>query len=260
MFWFRDTVHGEGDPGGPGREVRVAFTDASLDLQGTRAGFADALGALEQATGVPFVRLNQVHGTTVLSATRPGPPPPAPPGEVPEADGLVTTTPGLGLMVRVADCVPVVLVDADSGVVGAAHAGRVGMTRGVVGTTVAQMRAQGANRLRAFLGPRICGACYEVPQALRAEVAAEHPETWSETSWGTPALDVAAGVRRQLEDYDVTVTDVGGCTLEDDRLHSYRRSGAGSGRLAGLVWLEPRPDEIEEAPQMQVASTTESRR
>ena len=79
-------------------------------------------------------------------------------------------------------------------------------------------------------------ATRSLPQ-LRDEIAALVPETWSTTSWGTPALDLGAGVRAQLERAGVEVVDVGGCTREDASLHSYRRDGAAAGRFAGLVWM-----------------------
>ncbi len=71
---------------------------------------------------------------------------------------------------------------------------------------------------------------------MRAEIAAVVPATRATTSWGTPALDLGAGVRAQLADAGVPVVEVGGCTREDDTLHSYRRDGAAAGRLAGVVW------------------------
>ena len=94
----------------------VAFTDSTLDLQGLRPAFENSLPELEEASGERVARLKQVHGDTVLVVDRPGP---EPTGQVPTADALVTTTPGLGLMVRVADCVPVVLADPRTGVLGA---------------------------------------------------------------------------------------------------------------------------------------------
>jgi len=76
-----------------------------------------------------------------------------------------------------------------------------------------------------------------VPAQLRDQVAAVVPATRSETSWGTPALDLGAGVAAQLAAAGVPAVLVDRCTLEDEQLHSYRRDGAGSGRLAGLVWI-----------------------
>ena len=227
MFGFRD--HREG-----GVRVDVAFTDASIDLQGLHPAFAAELPRLEEACGVRFARVNQVHGAEVLVASEPGP---APLQDVPTADALVTTTPRLGLMVRVADCVPVLLADPVRGVVGAVHAGRAGVVLGVVGRAVERMREAGAEELVAWVGPHVCGGCYEVPEQMRAEVVAEVAETWAVTRWGTPALDLGAGVRAQLAAAGIEAVSVDRCTREDPSLHSHRRDGAASGRLAGLVWM-----------------------
>jgi copper oxidase (laccase) domain-containing protein len=81
----------------------------------------------------------------------------------------------------------------------------------------------------------VCGRCYEVPPELQDEVAAVEPATRATTSWGTPALDVGAGVVAQLERGDVAVVDVSRCTLESPDLYSYRREGTRSGRQAGLI-------------------------
>jgi polyphenol oxidase len=229
MFAFRQSV--DVDPSDT--RVEVAFTDATLDLQGFKPGFEEALTAVERETGVRYARLSQVHGDEVIEVS--AGPLPGPDDEVPSGDALVTTAPGVGLMIRVADCVPVVL--AGAGVIGAVHAGRKGVALDVVTRTVERMRELGAVELRAWVGPHICGRCYEVPEQLRAEVAARVPATYAETSWGTPSLDLAAGVEAQLGAAGVEAERVGRCTLEDDRLHSYRRSGASSGRIAGLVWL-----------------------
>lgn len=228
VFAFRETTDLDPDPAS-GARVEVAFTDVSIDLA-EGDGLADALAALAEATGVPFVRLNQVHEATVVEVAGPG-------EVVPTADGQVATGRGVGLMVRVADCVPVVLADPAAGVIGVAHAGRRGVELDVVTRTVERMRALGATDLRAWVGPHICGRCYEVPAAMRDEVVARVPSTYAETSWGTPALDLGAGVGAQLAAAGVAVTEVPGCTLEDQRFHSYRRDGVAAGRFAGLVWV-----------------------
>ncbi|GAA1523412.1 polyphenol oxidase family protein [Nocardioides humi] len=227
MFAFRETA--DLDPGPDrGDRVEVAFTDASLDLR-EGDGLPGALAALTEAAGVPFARLNQVHGADVVEVGGPS-------DDLPTADGQVTAAAGVGLMVRVADCVPVVLADPAAGVVGVAHAGRRGVELDVVTRTVERMRALGASGVRAWVGPHICGRCYEVPATMRAEVAARVPATYAETGWGTPALDLGAGVAAQLAAAGVPVTEFAGCTREDESLHSHRRDGARSGRFAGLVW------------------------
>ncbi|WP_367921058.1 polyphenol oxidase family protein, partial [Nocardioides ginsengisoli] len=208
-----------------GGRVEVAFTDASLDLR-----HDDGVAALERAAGVAIARLHQVHGDAVAIVDGPS-------AAVPTADGQVTASRGVGLMVRVADCVPVVLADAAVGVLGAAHAGRRGVELDVVTRTVERMRELGATEVRGWIGPHVCGRCYEVPAAMRDEVAAAVPATYAETSWGTPALDLGAGVVAQLAAAGVPASVVPGCTLEDPTFHSYRRDGDAAGRFAGLVWL-----------------------
>ncbi len=176
--------------------------------------------------------LSQVHGRDVVVA-QPG-------AARPRADGIVSDRSDVTLLVRAADCVPVLLADPTSGVIGAAHAGRQGMALGVVPETVAALRRLGAEDLHAWIGPHVCGACYEVPAELRDEVAAVVPQAHATTSWGTPSVDLGAGIRAQLAVEGVQVHDSGAadrCTRESSDLYSYRRDGRASGRLAGLVRL-----------------------
>ena len=95
------------------------------------------------------------------------------------------------------------VVAADDAVVGAAHCGRLGLVAGIVPATVARMRALGAGGVEAWIGPHVCGRCYEVPGQLREGVANAVPTSYAETSWGTPSIDLGAGVRAQLEELDV---------------------------------------------------------
>jgi len=187
------------------------------------------------APGAVVADMRQVHGNAVGVVE--GPPSSA---DRPDVDALVSTAVDTVLVVRVADCVPVLLADPDAGVIGVVHAGRPGMVSGVASEAVDRMRDLGARQLTAWLGPRICGACYEVPAAMQAEVAARVPEAVSTTSWGTPALDIAAGVRAQLEARGVGVVDVAACTRESADLYSYRRDGNRAGRFAGLIRRRPR--------------------
>lgn len=188
-------------------------------------------------SGSRVVRMRQVHGADVHTVDRAWLE--RPDSLPPLVDGLVTDVPGVTLLVRVADCVPLLLADVDRGVIGAAHAGRPGLVAGIVPATVARMRDLGAERIVAWLGPHVCGHCYEVPAAMRAEVAAAVPASFGETSWGTPAVDVGAGVVAQLAADGVEVVDASRCTLEDDDLFSYRRQGGEAGRLGGLIRVRP---------------------
>jgi len=212
----------------------VGDRDAAL---GPRRGLAGLVGG-----PVTFVR--QVHGAAVLAAPLPGggsgPADDVPYDEVPAADALVAGR-GDAVAVLVADCVPVLLADASAGVVAAVHAGRRGLVAGVVEAAVAAMVAGGAevDRIRGAVGPSIAGESYEVPAALQDEVAEVVPETGATTDWGTPALDLPAGVVAVLRRTGVArVSLQRRDTWKDPALFSYRRSQR-TGRFAGVVGLQP---------------------
>ena len=176
--------------------------------------------------------MNQVHSATAVVARR---------GCLPTADALVLVRRDprapRAAGVLVADCVPLLLATDDGGLVAAVHAGRRGMLDGVVTRALAAFAARGARAadVWAAIGPAVCGACYEVPEEMRRDAAAIEPDCAATTRWGTPGLDVAAGVRAQLRRAGVAhITGGSWCTVEDRRFFSYRRDGA-TGRIAGII-------------------------
>jgi polyphenol oxidase len=178
-----------------------------------------------------LVTMRQVHGAHVAVVD-------AEPAEPPEADALITTAPDLALVVLVADCTPVLLSDRRAGVVAAVHAGRKGLAAGVLPATLSvmtQLRAR-PDRLYAVIGPSICPEHYEVPEEMRTDVSTRAPGSDATTSRGTPALDIRAGLLRQLHDAGVRrLAVLPQCTAEDDRFFSHRRDGV-TGRFAGVTW------------------------
>jgi hypothetical protein len=186
-----------------------------------------------------LAELGQVHGSHVSVVGPDGPRHDVHSHLHDIGDGLVTAETDVTLSVRAADCVPVVLADAEGGVIGACHCGRPGVVTGIVPATIATMRRLGAAEITAWVGPHVCGRCYEVPQEMQDDVAAVEPTTRATTSWGTPSLDIGAGVRAQLERENVAVVDLSRCTRESPDLFSYRREGTLSGRQAGLIRRGP---------------------
>jgi polyphenol oxidase len=124
-----------------------------------RRRIAGAMGV--EATHLTGV--HQVHSPTAVFVDAPWR------GERPQADALVTTTPGLAISVLTADCAPVLLADADAGVIAAAHAGWKGALGGVLENTVRMMREHGAKRIAATIGPCIHQASYEVGPEFEAK-------------------------------------------------------------------------------------------
>jgi YfiH family protein len=215
--------------------VSIAFTNAEAGNLALHVGDdPDEVGRrrvdLERAIGVAPLGLrfmNQVHGNTVTVMDQDT--------AAPEADAMVSR--GVPLAVMVADCIPVLLAgeSPDGPVLAAVHAGRPGIANGVIPAAVDRMKSLGAVGIRAWLGPSICGNCYEVPAGLQDEVSAVVPAARTTTSWGTPGLDLPAGARSQLDQAGVSVEYSGPCTLETPSLFSYRRN-SNTGRFAGLVW------------------------
>ena len=231
------------DAGNLAFHVSGGATVGTPERPGTVTG---ARTQLERDMGVAPGRteyLTQVHSARVVTATGRGWAGGV--GNTEEADAQVSPTGREPLAVMVADCLPVVFASRPpggaelTGPTAVAHAGRRGLLDGVLEATVDRLRAAGAGdapgEIVAWVGPGICGRCYEVPEVMRRDGAARIPATGSTTAWGTPALDLPAGAAAVLEPLGVTVHRDDRCTFEDERLFSHRRA-PGEGRFAGLVW------------------------
>lgn len=182
----------------------------------------DARSALARRLGVGrVVWAGQAHGPAVAFVD----------GRtdlVPGVDALVTRTPGVGVAVLVADCLPILL--SGDRVVAALHAGRRGLVAGVVANAVAETGPD----VRAVIGPGIGPCCYEVGHDVYDEVVAVLPAT------ATPdgrALDLPSGAVEALRAAGVTEIERAGlCTACDPAYFSHRRA-PGEGRQAGAIAL-----------------------
>ncbi|MBV8060716.1 MAG: laccase domain-containing protein, partial [Alphaproteobacteria bacterium] len=120
------------------------------------------LGAVAGALQVRADNLlccNQIHGAQCVTVDAPWSM-----GDRPNVDAMVTNKRGVALGIITADCVPVLFVDAEAGVIGAAHAGWRGALGGVLENTLISMVGLGAQlgRVKAALGPCIWQDSYEV--------------------------------------------------------------------------------------------------
>lgn len=228
-------------------DVHVGFTakgagNLALQMLGEEpdatavATVRDNRQQLEEKMGVDVgstVFVRQTHSTTVVDASGLGW---ADTAEPPEADAIISVSGDQPLAIKVADCVPVVFASS-SGATAVAHAGRVGLASGILQNTVqALKKVDSAATIHAWVGPAICGRCYEVPQELQATVGQELPEVaLSTTRWNTHGLDLPEATQAVLQGLGVFVQMRGLCTFEDDQLFSHRRK-PGEGRLVGVVW------------------------
>ncbi|MDO1582338.1 peptidoglycan editing factor PgeF [Rhizobium oryzicola] len=178
--------------------------------------------------GLPLGRLatvNQVHSPDVVMIDE------TYAGERPNADAMVTKTPGIVLGVLSADCGPILFADHQAGVIGAAHAGWKGALGGVAENTIDSMVSLGATRqnIVACLGPSIAAASYEVGPEFVERFQAHDPDYAQffrpssrpgHALFDLPGLTMLrlsrAGVRAENLDLD-TYPD-------EDRFFSYRRT------------------------------------
>lgn len=225
------TLRGEGPRGMP--------ADFGMTTAPSAWALHERLEALARQLGFPGAAVaRQVHGDAVVCVEA------TPEGgvRVPgEADGLVTASEGLLLVVTAADCVPVHLLDSETGGLGLLHAGWRGTAAGVLRSGVRAMRARfgtPAQRLRLHLGPAIGGECYEVGrEVLRA--------LGTETGSGRGRVDLRDVLVGQAVDLGVREESVSRserCTrCESDQFHSHRGRGEQAGRMAAFIGWRHRP-------------------
>jgi YfiH family protein len=172
--------------------------------------------------------LHQVHGARVVDADGVA--------SAEKADAAVARTRGTVCVVKIADCMPVLLADEAASVVAAAHAGWRGLAAGVLEATVDAMRAP-AGELHAWLGPAIGPRVYEVGEDVRAAIG-EPASAFQPTRPGHWLLDLYAVARARLQAKGVRRIYGGGyCTYtERERFFSYRRD-RGQRRMAAAIWL-----------------------
>ncbi len=184
-----------------------------------------------------IVSARQVHGRGVASVGRAnlgGP-------DLPDTDALVTDEPGVLLLLKFADCVPVILWDPVRRVVGLAHAGWRGTVLGTAAATVQHMaRMHGCSPadLEAGIGPSIGPCCYQVgPDVARAAerafpgagVVQREPD--GESRFDLWSANAEALMRAGVAEEKIEVAGI--CTrCRSDLFFSHRASGGRTGRFA----------------------------
>lgn len=209
------------------------------DLEG-HAETADRVRAMtvrREIIDIPWTLVRQVHANTVVEIDHPE-------GVIDvEADALVTAARDVPIAMLGADCALVGFA-SDTGLIGVAHAGWRGLLSGVIGETVAHMRAKGAGTISAVIGPAIGAECYSFSEVdLKPLVERFGPSLHVRGSDGSHALDLVEGVARALEESDVSsVQRLGGCTVCDPRFFSWR-AHRDERRHAVVVWRGNGPSE-----------------
>jgi len=153
-------------------------------------------------------------------------------GKYHEADAIVTNQPGLPIFVKAADCVPILLYDPIANCVAAIHSGWQGTALNIVAKTIAtlsEVYGSMPDNLQAFIGPAICGDCYEVGDQVITAVTDTLNDKVAAIVPGKPKnIDLKSAVKQQLVECGVKqITVHPDCTRADpDKYWSHRYSVA----------------------------------
>jgi len=213
--------------------------DNLAHVRENRARMAAAMSVRDEETRTTW----QVHGAEVL-VVRAGEAPSWPP---PKADGVVTADPGVPLVMRFADCVPLLLYDPVKRAIGLAHAGWRGTLAGAGPATVRAMAEAFGSRpqdIIAGIGPSIGPCCYEVgPEvvdAVQRVFHGAHNLILPSPNGGRPHLDLWAANERALRAagvHQIEVSEMCTYCLRSE-FYSHRREQGKTGRFGALIALQ----------------------
>ena len=196
--------------------------DVAANVAENRRRMAELLGVAPEH----LLSVHQTHSPDVVVASGPWQGP-----SRPLADAIVTRSEGLAIAATAADCGPILLVDPNARVIGAAHAGWKGALTGILESTVEAMEKLGAERsgIVAAIGPLIRQRSYEVGGEFVERFMQADAENAlffiPSTREGHAMFDLAGFIRMRLENAGVLmIDDIGADTYSDERFFSYRRS------------------------------------
>jgi YfiH family protein len=226
-----------------GAGFRHGFSTRPLDFRPGASDLAaheESLALVLRMPAARLYRVSQVHGARaiVVGGAAAGDPSTV---AAEQADALLTRQADTAVMVRVADCVPILLADSKTGAVAAVHAGWRGLVAGVVANAIAEGVRAGARFDLAAIGPCIGACCFEVSDDVADQIAAASTAEAkvAQAAGHKPHADLRAAARAQLVAqglHNTHIDDVAGCTRCDAELFfSHRRDAAESGRQVGVI-------------------------
>ncbi len=206
--------------------LAMHVADNAAHVQQNRQNLIDSL----QLPHEP-IWLNQTHSTHCVvvensAASR-------------DADAAVTRMRQLPLVIMTADCLPIVLCNQQGTEIAAIHAGWRGLANGIIENTLAKMHSD-AQTCLAWIGPAICGQCYETGEEVRAQFMSRYPQ--AENAFfqhqGSLHMNLSLMAEQILRELGVSsVTQSNACTFESEQYYSYRKQ-AQTGRIATLIWFK----------------------
>ena len=206
------------------------------DVHRVQAKRMQLLAALQPYGVKRLVWLNQTHSIDVVTVDA------TLQADLVDADALITTQRGVGLVIMTADCLPIMLTDAAGQAVACLHAGWRGLADGVIEATVARLWAETPTKpTHAWLGAAIGATAFEVGAEVREQFVAHSSDAASafvRQASGKYLADLYQLARLRLQGLGVTQISGGDhCTVSSpERFYSYRRDRV-TGRMATVAFL-----------------------
>lgn len=212
-----------------GMNLSFSVGDDESDVKKNRERFFGSMNILLDQLALP----RQVHGSTVRDIHEPG--------TYESCDGLTTNDAHVFLVVSVADCLPIFLVDPEKRAIAAIHAGWRGSKSIVLLNAIRLMKNKyrtSADQLLAYMGPGAGVCCYEVGEDVSSQFEKRylHHAVESRTNLDLKAFNKDLLLNAGVAEANIEVSDL--CTIcNPNLLHSYRREGINSGRMMGVIGL-----------------------
>lgn len=220
-----------------------SFLDISghLQIDGFRAGFSllkERYGSFHSAQDLAksmdfdsdkLAVPGQIHSANVLIIESHG--------NYPNMDGLVSKSKRIVLSIRVADCIPLFLVDGINCTMGLIHAGWRGTANGIVLEALNKFRESGSklSNLKAVIGPSIRQCCFEIGPEVAVKFSGKFLKSGK---YDRSFLDLSNALKTQLISFGLdkkSIIDIKRCTCcNQDTFYSYRRDGANTGRMIAI--------------------------
>jgi YfiH family protein len=199
------------------------ITAPNLEFSWLEHGF----GLRDSVLPTHLTTVRQVHSANILDACgRKG-------EQIGEGDAIISAEPGVAIGIKTADCVPILLADPGTRLIGCVHAGWRGTSANIIGATVEALQSRGVrvHDLCVAIGPSIGSCCYEVgPEVARRF------DRWRPESAGLKLDLPAINEIQLLEAGVVAIWKSGDCTYcQPGKFFSYRREKEQAGRMLSFV-------------------------
>lgn len=235
---LRGPLASEGDPYS-GFSVCHYVGDSAQHIAACREELAEFLRLTQEAIVVP--RQSHTDRLAIIDGSYFSQPADDRKALIEDVDALVTALPGVALAINTADCVAVLLADAEAGVTAAAHCGWRGCVNGLLPGVIASMKRLGADprRITAVMGPSICADCFEVGEEVAAKFEKFPGAVVRSASQAKPHVDLPAAIEASLRGLGLDRNNLHRPQLcsrcNPGRLFSARALGIASGRTLSVI-------------------------